>query len=317
MDKLTEELHKRIKKVKNFRRIYSYERNNIWSADLIEFIPFSRENDGFKYVLCVVDCYTRFAFCVPLKNKNANTVYNAFKYIIDETGYKPNFLWTDEGKEFYNDKLDRYLKENQIKLYSTYGENKSVIVERFNQNIKGKIYKMFTRNGNHQWIDILNNLVDQYNNTKHSGVKFNTPRDMMYDNIRLAIKQDNRPIIPSKLKIGDRVRINYKRGILDNKGYLPNWTYQIYTICEVLNTNPITYKIKDERGDIIKGSFYEEEVQKTNQKENIYLVEDVLKTRIKNKKKEYLIKWLGYNDSYNSWEPEENVEHDLKKIGRL
>ena len=87
MDKIAEEIHKPIKKIKKFRRVLSYERNNIWSCDLIEMIPFSNENDGFKYILCVVDCYTRFAFCVPLKNKNANSIVNAFEYIIDNTGY--------------------------------------------------------------------------------------------------------------------------------------------------------------------------------------------------------------------------------------
>ena len=87
MEAIADEVHKPIKKQKEFRKVKVYYVNDIWSADIVEMNSAGMEaqNDGFKYVLCVVDCYTRFAFCVPLKNKTANTIVNAFEYIIDET----------------------------------------------------------------------------------------------------------------------------------------------------------------------------------------------------------------------------------------
>ena len=112
------------------------------------------------------------------------------------------------------------------------------------------------------------------------------------------------------------MRTSYKRMPFD-KGYLPNWSYEIFTICEVLNTNPTTYKIKDESNEIIKGSFYTEELQKTSQKEQVYLVEKILQTKTVKGKKKHFVKWIGYNEKYNSWVDDKDIVHNLKDINKL
>jgi hypothetical protein len=317
MEQITNELHKPIRKVKKFRKVISLYSNEIWALDLVEMIPFAKENNGFKYFITGIDLYSRFAFAMPLKSKTGKDVTEAIQTIIDEYNVHPEKLWVDQGKEFYNKELDQLRKKyNNIEIYSTFGEHKSVMIERFNRTLKSMMYKLFTSNGNREWINILDDLIDKYNNNFHRSIK-NKPINI-FKSDKLISKNfiDDRDNTKAKFNLGDRVRISYKRGILDQKGYLPNWSFQIYFIDKVLDTNPPTYQLIDEKDEIIKGSFYEPELLKTNQKENIYLVEKILKEKGKGAKKEYLIKWLGYDESFNSWEPASNID-DLKNIHKL
>ena len=278
---------------------------------------YSNENDGFKFILGCVDLYTRFAFCVPLKNKNADTVTKAFKYIFDKTGIIPKKLWTDRGLEFYNKKLDTLREQHNIEIYSTYGNSKSVIVERFFRTLKSKMFKIFTTEQNHKWIDILNSLVDNYNQSKHTGVENNKPKDMLFDNIRIKNNdEESKEDVKPKFKIGDRVRVSLKKGVFQ-KGYDANWSWEIYKIHKIVKGNPVTYKIIDENNEKIEGSWYNEELKKTGQKENVYLVEKVIKTRKIKGKKQYFVKWTGYDEKYNSWVNEEDLDHNFKNIDKL
>jgi hypothetical protein len=114
--------------------------------------------------------------------------------------------------------------------------------------------------------------------------------------------------IKPKFKVGDKVRISKYKKVFD-KGYLPNWTTELFTVSKVLNTTPITYKIKDYNDEEIEGSFYEQELVKFDKQNEDYEVEKILKTRTRNGKKEYLIKWRSYDSTFNSWIPEENLKY--------
>jgi len=311
MEQYADELHKGIKKIKNHKKVQSFYRNNIWGADLADMTQFNNDNDGFKFILGIIDIYTRFVFCVPLKNKSAESVANGFKYIFDNLKIYPKALWVDQGKEFYNSKLDSLRSKYNIDIYSTYGTSKSAIIERFFRTLKSKIFKLFTINQNHEWINGLNNIVDNYNKNKNRGIENNKPKDMMFDNIRLDKKVEKIEDEKTIFKIGDRVRISYKRGVFD-KGYLPSWSVQIYKINSIKNGNPPLYIIEDEKGDVIKGSFYKEELQATKQKENIYLINKILETKGKGKNKKALVSWVGYDSSFNTWEPYDEVVNDKK-----
>ena len=173
------------------------------------------------------------------------------------------------------------------------------------------MWKIFTIEQNHNWIDILNDITQQYNTTKHRAVENNKPKDMLFDDIRIKPKEDLRPIKKAKFKLNDRVRVSLKRGVFQ-KAYEGGWSFQIYVVCEIINSNPINYKIKDEKDEIIAGSFYTEELQKTRQKDNIYLVEKVLDTKGKGKNKKVLVKWTGYDDTYNTWEPYSEIVNEKK-----
>ena len=131
---------------------------------------FSKWNKGYRYLLMVIDVFSKFGWIVPLKDKTGKTVANAFKKIFKEKRI-PKFLWTDKGKEFYNKNTKSLLDQHNIKLYSTENEEKSSVVERWNRTIKNKMWKQFTKQSSTQYLDMLPEVVDEYNNSYHSSVK--------------------------------------------------------------------------------------------------------------------------------------------------
>ena len=154
-------------------------------------------------------------------------------------------------------------------MVSTFNEGKTVVIYRFNRTLKNKMYKYFTANNTYKYVDILPDLINEYNNHKHSTIKM-TPTEASMKYNEKVIKNDvysidDKTIYKYKLKVGDRVRIsNYKRTLFD-KGYTPNWSEEVFVIVGIQHTNPTTYIIKDFNNEIIEGSFYENELQKTDQ----------------------------------------------------
>ena len=231
-----------------------------------------------------------------MKNKTGIAVAEAFKKIFVISNRKPDKLWVNKGKEFYN----KDVKSLDVQIYSTENEEKSSVIERWNRTMKEKMFKFFSANSTRRYIDILDELVSRYNNTKHSTIKM-TPvqaSDKKNEN-RVWMKlypdftQPAEPVKP-KYSVGDRVRITVKKKTFE-KGYTPRWTEEVFTISQVQYTEPPTYKIKDYSGNEIQGTFYEQELQKT--KQEIYRIEKVIrKCGIKS-----FVKWLGYPDSFNSW----------------
>ena len=132
---------------------------------------FNKWNKGYRYFLMVLDLFSKYGWIVPLKDKKGETVTKAFKTIFKE-GRKPQYLWTDKGKEYYNKYLKELLKKDNITLYSTENEEKSSVCERWNRTIKTKMWKQFTVQGNTTYLDILPKILKQYNNTKHSSIKW-------------------------------------------------------------------------------------------------------------------------------------------------
>ena len=126
MNFINQLLPKKLKK----RKVYSFFRKNIWGVDLADMQSLSKYNKGIKYLLCAIDLFSKYAWVVPLKDKRGISIVNAFQKIISE-GRKPNKIWVDQGSEFYNNTFKDFLKINNIEIYSTYNEGKSVVAERF------------------------------------------------------------------------------------------------------------------------------------------------------------------------------------------
>ena len=191
----------------------------------------------------VLDLFSKYGWIVPLKDKKGETVTETFKTTFKE-GRKPQYLWTDKGKEHYNKHMNELLEKDNITLYSTENEEKSSVCERWNRAIKAKMWKQFTVQGNTVYLDILPKILEQYNNTKHSSFKM-TPvenrkkrnESAVYCNLYGNMEQlSSKP----KFKVGDKARINkYKRKVLD-KGYTPNWTEEIFLVDKIQSINPIT-----------------------------------------------------------------------------
>ena len=255
---LANELHKPVIKKFNKRKVYSQFKDNIWGVDLGDMQSLSRKNKGIKYLLCAIDLYSKYAFVVPLKNKKGISVTNAFKKIIKQSGRKPNKIWVDQGSEFYNNDFKKCLLNNNIIMYSIYNEGKSVVVERFIRTLKNKLYKHMTATGKNVYYDVLEDVVNKYNNTKHNTLKMK-PKNVKDGNKRIYIDENNKK--DSRFKIGERVRISKFKNIFA-KGYTPNWSREIFIVNKVNDIVPYTYNLKDLNGEEIIGSFYDRELQK-------------------------------------------------------
>ena len=133
---LADELHKPIIRKLNKRKVYSQFKGNIWGVDLADMQSLSRKDEGIKYLLCAIDLYSKYAFVIPLKEKKGISIVNAFDKIIKQSNRKPNKIWVDQGGEFYNNVSEKLLSDNDINMYSTYNEGKSVVAERFIRTLK-------------------------------------------------------------------------------------------------------------------------------------------------------------------------------------
>ena len=170
-EQLAEELHKPIIRKFKKREIYSAFKDNIWAADLADMQLISKFNKGFRFLLCVIDIYSKYVWVVPLKDKKGVSIVNAFQSILNKSNRKPNKIWLDNGSEFYNNSMKSWLEKKDIKMYSTNNEGKSVVAERFIRTIKNKIYKHMTLVSKNVYIDKLDDIVNEYNNAKHRTTK--------------------------------------------------------------------------------------------------------------------------------------------------
>ena len=255
---LADELHKPVIKKFNKRKVYSQFKDNIWGVDLADTQSLSKKNKGIKYLLCAIDLFSKFAFVVPLKDKKGTSITNAFKKIIKQFNRKPNKIWVDQRGEFYNHDFKKWLSSNDISMYSTYSEGKSVVAERFIRTLKNKLYKHMTATGKNVYYNVLDDIVNKYNNTKHSAIKMK-PKNVKDDNNRIYIDEHNKK--SARYNVGDRVRISKFKNIFA-KGYTPNWSREIFIINKINDTVPYTYNLKDLNDKEIIGSFYDRKLQK-------------------------------------------------------
>ena len=167
---LANELHKQIIRKFKRRKVYSSFRDNIWGADFADMQSLSKYNKGITYLLCGIDFFSKYAWVVHLKDKRGITVVNAFQKIISK-GPKPNKIWVDQGGEFYNNLLKGFLKINNTEMYSAQNEGKSVIGERFIRTLKTKVFKHMTASSKNVYFDVLDHIVNKYNNTVHRTIK--------------------------------------------------------------------------------------------------------------------------------------------------
>lgn len=295
---VVEELHKSARRNFQKRRVIIKGLDDLWQADLVEMGAYSADNENNRYLLTVIDTFSKFAWTAPIKNKTGSSVTEAMENILNK-GRIPNNLQTDDGKEFFNTTFQSLMKKLHINHYSTFSPLKASIVERFNRTLKNLMWKEFSANGSYCWINMIDTLTKKYNNSKHRTIKMKPSKvnatnekqilSTIYDHIKIHITP--------KFKVGDFVRISKYKHVFD-KGYTPNWTTEIFKITKVQHTNPVTYLLEDYQGNPIKGGFYELELQKSKFPDT-YLIEKVLRR----KKDQLFVKWLGFASDHNSWIP--------------
>lgn len=231
-----------------------------------EYKKLLRANDRYQYILVLEDTFSKFVWIQILKTKSGIEVANAFLFIFDRINksnhHIPKKLHVDRGKEFYNKDVKKVLDEYNIEMYSTGTKNKASMVERFNRTLGEKLKVHLYKNK--RWIDVVFEIVDEYNNTYHHTIKMK-PKDVTKDNEALLLSTIYNYRLTTKkpkFKIGDRVRLSKNVDAFKNK-FKTNWTKEIFIISEVLRSNVIYYKVVDESGKEIKEGIYEEELQLT------------------------------------------------------
>ena len=295
---IVDELHKPARKRYPRRRVTLKGIDDLWQADLVEMIPYARFNGGYKYLLTVIDCFTKYAWAVPVKSKTARDVTRAMGSIFARHT-SPKNLQTDQGREFYNVEFQRLMAKFGVNHYSTQSNLKASIVERFNRTLKTAMWKQFSLQGTYRWCDRLQSLLDWYNNKAHrsTGLK---PATVTEADVTKIMKRMYAPDIRSVVTRpgfaqGDYVRVSKQKSVF-SKGYTPSWSAEIFRVVRVRLTKPPTYLLEDWKGLPIKGGFYAQELQRVSYPD-VYLVEKVIR---KKGNKSY-VKWLGFDSSHNSW----------------
>ena len=222
-----------------------YYIDDIWSLDILDLKDYGPENNRkYRYVLVVIDNFSKFGWTIPLKNKNAQTIKDSLENILLNSKRKPNLIESDRGKEFYNNIFQDFLNKNNIKLYSRNSSYGAVFAERFNRTIRDLLKKVVFENGDANWIDVLQTITKQYNNRIHSSIKLSPKDASLKKNEGFVYRNllDKRKKIKPKYEIGNLVRTaDLKRTF--SKGDTTNWSYKLYKITEIINDTIPSYRL--------------------------------------------------------------------------
>lgn len=296
---IAKELHKPARRNFTKRKVTLKGINDLYQADLVEMLPYAKLNKGMKYILTMINCFSKFAFAVPLKNKSGLEVAEKLEPILKR--YKMKNFQTDQGKEWFNVNVRKLMKKYKINHYHTFTEIKAGVVERLNRTLKERMWRKFTARGSYEWLTILPKIVAEYNNTVHRTIGMK-PKDVQRKHVKVILSRinDRRPgprqtKIKPKFNVNDRVRISKYKRVFD-KGYIPNWTNEVFTVYAVKPTKPVTYILEDSKGEILKGGFYEQEISKSTTGD-VYLVEKVIRTS----GDKVLVRWAGFDKSSDTW----------------
>jgi transposase InsO family protein len=255
-------------KRKRFARskIFAPSRHALWEADLTFFDKLKRFNDGVKYLLVVIDVFSKIAAVEPLRTKATVTVSQAFEAILRRLKVKPSKLRTDRGTEFNSAAFRRLMIKHGIHHYMTLDADiKAGVAERFNRTIKGRITRFMTANKTQRYLPQLQNIVAGYNASPHRSIGM-APNDVNRVNQKTVWHrlygdgQNKTRAMRPKFKIGDRVLITKSRDVFE-RGYTINWKREVFTVHKIILHFPYRYVLRDDSNEVLEGSFYEQEMQ--------------------------------------------------------
>lgn len=302
-------LHKRAKKKYSTRHYTVHDVDEQWQADLCDVASIAKYNSGHNFILTVIDIFSRYAWARPLKTKRGMEVAKAFRSIFRE-GRIPKRIQSDQGKEFENRHIRELFQLHDIELFSVKSAYKAALVERFNRTLKDRLWRHFTANITKNWTKVLQDMLHAYNHSEHRSIKLK-PVDVTSENVDEVRKtfQRKRVVTKSDVRVGDKVRISKVKSIFE-KGYLPNWTEEIFTISSINRKHsPIVYKLRDYNGEVIDGSFYRQEIEPIIHDDDTYLVEKIIRRQKRGGEEWCLVKWMGYPSSMNSWLRRADILH--------
>lgn len=274
----------------------------MWDGDLADVSNIASHNDGYKFLLVLIDVFSRYLFIVPLKSKSHQNIIDSLKSVFKK-GRKPHTLRTDKGSEFKNRWVKTFLKREGINVIYTQNETKANYAERVIRTMKNLMYRYFMKNKTYRFVNVLQDLVKSYKNRPHRSLGGNAPvtvnqenadeirldaylsgkpKSDMTENSRNQLKKSNKTtkkrVKPFfKLKIGDNVRISQLKHPFQ-RDYQQKWTAEFFKVSERYKRGQIpVYKVKDLAEDPVEGTFYESELQKVIKSADVaYRVEKIL-----------------------------------------
>ena len=303
-----------------FNPIYVYRKRQLFQCDAVFFTtkPLVKANNGYKYLLTIIDCATKFTWNYPLRSlKCSEEVLSKFEHLFQICGKPPEKIQTDKGSEFKCKELAELFNKFKIHHYYSYSDRKCSIVERYNLTIQTLIYKMMERYNSFEWTKFLPRAVNIYHKRIHRTIKMSPTKAELDSSQSELIKihkaryskvQRKKP----KFKKGDSVRIASEKTKF-KRGYLQHFNDEVFVVDEVLDNLPLPrYVLADDQGTQLVGTFFENEITHFKPKaDQLWRIEKILKERRKaggRGGKEYLVKWVGHDPIHNSWVDESQIE---------
>lgn len=310
----------------------------LWDADLMDMRADAKVNDGHNYILVIIDVFSRFLWTKALKNKTMTEVKEAMGVIINEAGQSAQRLRTDGGREFTGKVMTNFYQQKNIHHYVAHNESKATFAERVIQTLKRTMYRYMIHKNELRWLDVLPKITENYNASYHSAIYMapkqvnSSNQDQVWANqfvlpvvkrqmksAKLSIKEENDPKkkerkikrkIQYKVKVGDYVRISYKRDPFE-RVYDQKFSGEEFIVAKRYTRQDIpVYRLKDLAGTMLDGTFYENEIQKVViPKNKHYKIDKVLKYKTAGKQKQALVRWLFWPPKFDSWVPMSRIKN--------
>ena len=298
------------------QRVVTSGIDDLWDADLADVSNIAQHNNNLKYWLVVIDVFSRKLWAVPTASKHHTHMIQAFNTLFLSTNRRPKHLRTDKGTEFTNRAVKRLMKNEQIDAYTTKNETKANYAERVIRTLKGLVYRYFHHKQTYVYTDVLQQLVDNYNQRPHRSLDGLSPDQVTKRNEARVWKRMYVDTSHGRSKrkkfafnIGDQVRISHLKYTFQ-RDYQQKWTEEVFKITHRLRRDGLNlYRIKDYLDETIDGHFYETELQRVTKDVNtMFRIEKVIKKRRRQGKEELYVKWMVWPNKFNSWVRPEDVQ---------
>jgi transposase InsO family protein len=308
-------LHKERKRVKNFNPFFVYRKHQYWQMDIMYLPLYPKENENYKYLVCLLEVFSRKLFIKPLKTIDAKSVLAAFKELQAQIAAIPENLVVDRGSEFTNNSFKKHCLDNNINLIFTFNESKAAHVERCQRSFQVILYKIMEEKQSRNYMKFLDDTLHIYNNRENRSTGFSPNEAYLQENENSVLENLEKNIYSKavklrktpKYKVGDTVRISFKRMPFE-RAYNAKFTEEVFKIRKILTNLPQPRYILSEYsadGEIIKGSFYEREI--TLATHQTFKIERIIKQKRVKGKLMYYVKWMNYPESENSWVGKEAI----------